>query len=227
MYEVVRSFQCENSSKFGDPLSPDKKSDETIKLITMVTSLLSLIGAVLIIISHLVINNANTTSRLILAHLSAANFFATSGNWVGLWFNYRHFPGPSSEFCNFCVAQASVSNIGLNASTFWTVSLIIHYYFVLAYRKTYRGRSAIYGYLCISWFIALLLSCWLLFDHWLGYRTRSSIPYCTIRLDNTGRSSLNGFGVILGSDSWFVLSFIGIALFYLGVRYERFQKVRY
>jgi len=225
MYEVVRSFQCENSSKFGDPLSPDHRSDEIIKIVTIATSVLSLVGAVLIIIFHLIINEANNTSRLILAHLSVANFFATSWNWIGLWFNYRHFPASSSHFCDFCVAQASLSNIGLNLSTFWTICLMIHYYFLLAYYKTYSGHSAFYGYLTASWIIALLLSIWLLFDHWMGYRSSSSIPYCTIRLDNTGRSSRNGMGIILGSDCWLVLSFVGILLFYLGMKFERFRKV--
>lgn len=225
MYEVVRSFQCENSSKFGDQFSPDHKSDETIKTVTIVTSLLSLIGAVLIIIFHLIIIEANTASRRILAHLSVANFFATSWNWIGLWFNYNHYPGPSSNFCGFCVTQALFSNIGLNLSTFWTIYFMVHYYFLLAFHRTYSGRSAFCGYFSVFWIVALLLSSWLLFDHWLGYRSDSSIPYCTIRLDNTGKSSRNGMGIILGSDGWFVLSSIGILLFYLGVKYEKFRKV--
>ena len=211
----------------GDQFSPYHKSDETIKVVTMVTALLSLIGADLIIVCHLIISEANTTGRLILAHLSAANFFATACNWIGLWFNYKHFPGPSSDFCDFCVAQASLSNVGLNSSTFWTISLSIHYYVSLVFHRNYSARSIFYGYFCVTWMISLLLSAWLLFDHWLGYRTGVSIPYCTIRLDNTGKSSRNGLGILLGSDCWTVLSFIAILLSYLGVRYERFRMVSF
>ena len=211
MYEVVRPFQCENSSKLGDPFSPDHNSDETIRVVTIVTSVLSLIGAVLIIVSHLILTEGSTTSRLILAHLSIANCFATSWNWIGLWFNYKHYPGLSSSFCAFCVAQASLSNVGQNSSTFWTVVLIMHYYFLLAFHRNYSARSAFYCYLCASWIVSVLLSIWLLFDHWLGYRTGLSIPYCTIRLDNTGKSSRDALGIILGSDGWSVLSFIAVS----------------
>lgn len=227
MYEVVRSFQCENSSELGDPFSPDYNSDETIRVITIITSVISLVGAVLIIVSHLIHTEGNTISRKILAHLSIANFFAISWNWIGLWFNYKHYPGLSSSFCAFCVAQASLSNVGQNSSTFWTVVLIMHYYFLLAFHRNYSARSAFYCYLCAIWIVSVLLSIWLLFDHWLGYRTGLSIPYCTIRLDNTGKGSRNTLGIILGSDGWSVLSFIAVLLFYLGVKYERFRKVSF
>ena len=228
MYELVRSFQCENSSWFGDKLSADYKSDETIKLVAIITSLLSLIGAVAIVVSHLIITEGSSTSRRMLAHLSVANFFATACNWVGLWFNYKHFPGPLCTFCDFCVTQAALSNIGLNSSTFWTVSLMIHYYFSLAFHRNYSGRSAFYFYFCLCWIISFLLSIWLLFDHWLGYRPGLSIPYCTIRLDNTGKSSRNdGLGVILGNDCWTVLCSIVILLLYLGVRHEKFRMVSF
>ena len=228
MYEVVRSFQCENSSWLGDEFSPDHKTDETIKLVTIVTSVLSLIGAVVIIVSHLIIIEGNTTSRLMLAHLSAANFFATACNWIGLWFNYKHFPGPTYRFCDFCVTQAALSNIGLNSSTFWTISFMMHFYFSLSFYNNYSGRSAFYGYLSLCWIISLLLSMWLLFDHWLGYRGGLSIPYCTIRLDNTGKNSRNdGLGIMLGNDCWTMLCSVGILLFYLGVKYEKFRKVSF
>ena len=226
MYELVRSFQCKNSSKLGDPFSPDRHSDEIVRAVTIITSVLSLVGAVFIVLSHLIHKEANTTSRRILAHLSIANFFATSWNWIGLWFNYKHFPGPSSLFCTFCVAQASLSNVGLNASTFWTMALIIHYYSLLAFHSNFSARSAFYGYFSVSWIISILLSTWLLFDHWLGYRTGLSIPYCTIRLNNAANSSKNSLGIILGSDGWSMFAFIAVLLLYVGLRYERFRQVR-
>lgn len=191
----------------------------------MVTSLLSLIGAALIIIFHQIIIEGSNTSRLILTHLSIANFFATSWNWIGLWFNYKHFPGPSSDFCGFCVAQASFSNIGINSSTFWTISLIMHYYLLLACQRSHTVPSVIYSYFFTCWMISLLLSGWLLFDHWLGYRAGLSIPYCTIRLDDNGNSSRNGLGVLLGNDCWTALCIISVLLFYLGIQYEKFRTV--
>ena len=223
MYELVRSFQCENSSKLGEPFSPDRHSDEIVRVVTIITSVLSLVGAVFIVLSHLILKEADTTSRRILAHLSVANFFATSWNWIGLWLNYKHFPG---HFCTFCVAQASLSNVGLNASTFLTMALIIHYYSLLVFHRKYSARSAFYGYFSVSWIISILLSTWLLFDHWFGYRAGLSIPYCTIRLDNAANSSRSSLGIILGSDSWSMLAFIAILMLYLGLKYEGFRKVR-
>lgn len=228
-YEVVRSFQCENRSNVDGPFlsdDPDHETDEAIiKVITIVTLALSLTGAALIIVFHLVIIEANTTGRSILAHLSLANSFAGAWNWIGLWFDYKHFPGPSSDFCEFCVAQASLSNVGLNSSTFWTIFLAMHYYLLEIFQERYSRRLALYGYLCASWIISCLLSIWLLLDHWYGNRMDLSLPYCTIRLDNTGKSSRDGLGIILGSDGWSMLAFASILLFYLGVKYERFRKV--
>jgi len=222
MYEVVRTFQCENSSTYGD-----LSSDDTIKIVAMATMLLSLLGSTLIVLAHLLITDGNSSSRLILVHLSVANFLSTSWNWLGLWFSYKHYPGPQSEYCAFCVAQASLSITGLNLSTFWCFIFILHYYLALAWHKMYNGRAAIYGYFATSWIVSLILTSWLLFDHWLGYRPDVSIPYCTIRLQNVRKlSTIDGLGLMLGGDCWLILSCIAIVLLYLGVKYQLFRKVR-
>jgi len=222
MYEVVRAFQCENSSTYGD-----SSSDDTIKIVAMAATLLSLLGSTLIVLIHLLISDGNSSSRLILVHLSLANFLSTSWNWLGLWFNYKHYPGPQSEYCSFCVAQASLSISGLNSSAFWCFIFMLHYYLTLSWHKNYDGRTALYGYFATSWIITLMLTSWLLFDHWLGYRPGVSIPYCTIRLQNVRRlSTIDGLGLILGGDCWLILSCIAIVLLYLGVKYQLFRKVR-
>ena len=221
MYEVVKTFQCENSSTFGDG-----SSDHTIKIATMAATLLSLLGSMLIIVVHLLLTNtASPTGRLLLVHLSLANFLSSSWNWLGLWLDYKHYPGPQSDYCTFCVAQAALSTTGLNLSAFWCFVFMLHYYLALSWHKNYHGRAAIYGYFVTLLVISLMLTSWLLFDHWFGYRYGVSIPYCTIRLQNVRVGNKDGIGLMLGNDCWLILSCVAIILLYFGVKCQLFRKV--
>ena len=102
---------------------------------TAVVSILSIIGAMVIIMSYAANVDLRTSGRKLLVYLSFADMFTAVGNLMGiLWYIYKHALEDSAcvLLCKFHGGLTIFSSI---SSFFWTVIIALHLYLCIVLNK--------------------------------------------------------------------------------------------
>ena len=106
-----------------------------IKVTAGITSILSILGASLIIFTYIAFRNLRTTARQLLVTLSVADIIVATSHFVGLFTNFERFIHEyNNETWNtsttdpLCISQAAFSVFGTLAS--FLLSLAIGVYLV-------------------------------------------------------------------------------------------------
>ena len=137
-----------------------------IRVVVGLVSSLSMIGALLIILSYLCIPSIRTKAREILVHLSIADFGVACANFIGV---VKHF-GQSLDDCttaschhnqHLCIAQAFFAGFSTIASILWTLSLSVYIYFLVVQGHSKIHAKVVYFCYVFCWGMALLVSLWL------------------------------------------------------------------
>ena len=150
------------------------------------TCCLSMLGALLIIISYFLIRDIRTKSRQILVHLSIADFGVSCSNFIGVsvYFDQyiRHCPeyvrAPrrrpyevadrvnSALSCGalqgLCKAQAFFAGFSTLASVLWTVCLAVYIYCLVVHSSKKVHHKVVYISYLLCWGVPLLISIWLI-----------------------------------------------------------------
>ena len=119
------SVYCTNGTLIGVPAS--------VRAVVGVTCILSMAGALLIILSYILIKEIRTTTRKILLHLSIMDFTVAAGNSIGVFINFdRYFfdstDNISAQVHGACEAQAFFSMYGTISSILWTNCMAVYIY---------------------------------------------------------------------------------------------------
>ena len=77
------SVYCVNGTLTGVPAS--------VRAVVGITCILSMAGALLIILSYILIKEIRTTTRKILLHLSIMDFMVAAGNGIGTFINFDKY----------------------------------------------------------------------------------------------------------------------------------------
>ena len=197
---LVRDSQCASYvTGFGS------QSVETALFIVQGTvTFMSVVGSVLLILSHVLLKPLHTKSRILITHLAVANFLQAFPNFLAVFMDFRtrfklNNTGNITEaacsetsqvldhnanvYCNLCVYQGFTSLIGAVATIFWTVCVCIHYFILVSYQNTKLASQVAYIYYVIAWLAPLGICLWLLFHNWLGFEPTYSTVNCGIRTD--------------------------------------------
>lgn len=128
--------------------------------------LLSMIGALLIILSYICIPQIRTRARLILVHLSVADFGVACSNFIGLTVYFDRFIERCEHSCttinNLCTAQAFFAGYSTLASILWTLLLAVYIYCLVVHSQRRLLVGVIYVGCVLCWGIPLLVLVWLL-----------------------------------------------------------------
>ena len=156
-----------------------------IRVVVGITCSLSMLGALLIILSYLCIKEIRTKSRQILVHLSVADFGVACANFIGVCVYFdqyiRHCPlessvmnhtdiivtngvnthTPCAVLLQLCKTQAFVAAYSTLASVLWTLSLAVYIYCLVFYTSRKVHFRVVYVAYFFCWGIPLLVSLWL------------------------------------------------------------------
>lgn len=155
-----------NASNETDPLE-DKRT--WLRGVVAAVSLLSMIGAVLIILSYICISSIRTKSREILVHLSVADFGVGCGNFIGIIVNFDHYiktcryheHASCDDLKNLCAAQAFFAGYSTIASILWTLALSVYIYLLVVHGHRKLHSKIVYFFYVFCWGMPLLISLWL------------------------------------------------------------------
>ena len=150
---------------------PLEEKARWLRAVVGVVSLLSMIGAVLIILSFVCISSLRTKSRQILFNLSLADFGVACANFIGIVVDFdryiRSCESPDSSSCHpymrLCTAQAFFAGFSTIASILWTLALSVYIYTLVVHEGRKLHTRILYFCYVFCWGVPLLVSLWLVF----------------------------------------------------------------
>lgn len=191
-----------------------------LRVVVAVVSLLSMIGAVLIILSYICISSVRTKVREILVHLSVADFGVACANFIGVTVDFDHYikscynsDGVSCvNLMNLCMTQAFFAGFSTIASILWTLALSVYIYLLVVHGKLHS--KVVYFCYVFCWGMPLLISLWLVLTGRLGHTAHGGSGWCSLKVEQEKRSTAILI-TILGNDLWIYLTVVVVTLLYL------------
>lgn len=164
------------SQPFRNVSDPFTHKDVALRVVVALTCALSMIGALLIILSYIFLKNIRTKTRQIIAHLSIADFGVACANFIGatVYFdsyilkcrdsgNNMSLGIPCGAVENLCTAQAFFANYFTIVSVLWTLSLSVYIHCLVVHSGMMRTHTmVVYFSYCFCWGMPLVISVWLL-----------------------------------------------------------------
>ena len=203
---------CTNGTLIGVPPS--------VRAVVGVTCILSMAGALLIILSYILIKEIRTTTRKILLHLSIMDFMVAAGNAIGVFINFDQYfsnlTPVSSQVHGACQAQAFFSTYGTHSSILWTNCMAIYIY--LHVMQLPKVAWSVYVFYVLNYGLPLIISIWFLETGKFGYSPYGGSGWCSV-IDfdiKTGQTHL--FVIIFANDIWVYLTMIVVPLIYISLK---------
>ena len=154
---------CTNGTLIGVPAS--------VRAVVGVTCILSMAGALLIILSYILIKEIRTTTRKILLHLSIMDFTVAAGNSIGVFINFDQYfinsTNISAQVLGACEAQEFFSEYGTISSILWTNSMAVYIY--LHVMQLPKVTWSMYVFYVLNYGLPLIVSLWFLSTGKFGY----------------------------------------------------------
>ena len=204
-----------------------------VRLIVGVTCFLSIVGAILIILSYVCFKNLRTRAREVLFHLSLMDLGVAAANFIGdiVYFDqFYHINGtnsyghsviiyPSKAVQNLCITQSFFGVYFTLGSILWTISLAVYLYFLLVHRDSHHAKYFLWFSYITCWGAPVFVTMWLVLTHRLGYSPYNSSGWCALVVVNPATHSRDYYAVVIGYDLWIYLAMILVPVMYLSVRW--------
>ena len=153
---------------------PFTKKDVALRVVVALTCSLSMLGALLIILSYICLKSIRTKTRQIIVHLSVADLGTACANFIGATVNFDHYilkckdsgnntyPGISCSVVeNLCTAQAFFANYFTVVSILWTLSLSVYIHCLVVHSGLRTHKMVVYFSYVFCWGMPLVVSVWL------------------------------------------------------------------
>lgn len=135
---------------------------DSVVILTTISSVLSVVGAITIFLSYLVVREARNSTRLLLVHVTVADLITCVGTFVG---SIRYFLRNEDDYIikektlainctgtdNVCLVQSFVNTFSAMASFFWTAIIMLHILMTLHKMEDWTNRWKIVAFNIISW----------------------------------------------------------------------------
>jgi len=167
----------------------------------IVTCILSILGSLCIILTHLLVREMRTTIRTLLTQVAVMNLTSSTANMVGLLI-YDGSSDVQEPGGGVCKIQAFLTVYGTIGSVLWTLGLAVYLYFRIVSCDDHVIKWVVRVLYVACYTLPLYVSLWLLLEKWLGYSLRSPTHkgWCTI----IGDADI--LIILLGDDVWISLS---------------------
>lgn len=145
-----------------------------IRLVVAFTCSLSMLGALLIVLSYICLKSIRTKTRQIIAHLSVADFGSACANFIGATVYFdpyitkcidnsnNTYPGiPCGVVENLCTTQAFFAGYFTLASVLWTLSLSVYIHCLVVHSGLGTHTMVVYFSYFFCWGMPLVITVWL------------------------------------------------------------------
>ena len=169
----------------------------TLKVLSGITCLLSILGAGLIIATYIAFGDLRTVARQLLVNLSLADITVAASHFVGLAaLRVENYETPynsdgsgegvgnySTEQDTLCKVQGGFTMFGTLASFLWTLALGFYMLMVIVLKRTDVTRYLVFLYYPVCWGVPLTLTLWfgLVKPTYLGFGEGADIGIIAIR----------------------------------------------
>ena len=150
-----------------------------IKVTAGVTSILSFLGASLIIFTYIAFRNLRTTARQLLVSLSIADIIVATSHFVGLFANFERFiyndTWKTSATDPLCITQAAFSMFGTLASFLLSMAIGVYLVGILVWKKPRIWKKLLPIFYIICWGIPVILVIPNFVEHLYGFTVGANI----------------------------------------------------
>ena len=200
----------------------------SVRVVVAVTCVLSMIGALLIVLSYFLIRDIRTKAREILVHLSLMDFMAACANFIGVVANLADSVKADPQDVvanNLCIAQASFAMYGTESSVLWTICLAVYVFLRILLENSKVARRSVYGFYVVCYGVPLIMTLWFSLTDKLGVDLYSGSGWCSLKVyDGHHRYQLNP---IFGNDIWIYLTIILVPLIFISLHFYLRYQVRH
>lgn len=209
---------------------------DSVVILTTISSVLSVVGAITIFLSYLVVSEARNSTRLLLVHVTVADLITCVGTFVG---SIRYFLRNEDDYIvkektlainctgtdNVCLVQSFVNTFSAMASFFWTAIIMLHILMTLHKMEDWTNRWKIVAFNILSWGIPLAITIAAAAEGALGEDfSISTGPWCWIKGCLSPTTVIMWMSVT--GKFWEVLTYLVSMLFYLGSKYLIWRRTR-
>lgn len=174
------------------------------RTLVVLTSALSLLGAIVIIVTYYAWKDMQSTSRKILVYISGADCVVVSSFMFGAFL-------PPNTNSPACTAQSLLYTTANLCSIFWTTFMAVFLYISVARKKPKLADIMFYMFHAIGWGVPVLIACIALQAGVLGNdRDIYSSAWCWIKVHEDNYI----MWMLVTGKAWEVLVFILILIFY-------------
>lgn len=134
---------------------------DSVVILTTISSVLSVFGAITIFLSYFVVREARNFTRLLLMHVTVADLITCVGTFVG---SIRYFLRNEDDYIikektsinctgtdNVCLVQSFVNTFSAMASFFWTAIIMLHILMTLHKMEEWTNSCKIIVFNIMSW----------------------------------------------------------------------------
>lgn len=193
-----------------------------------ITCILSIAGSMLIILSYVLFRDLRTKARLILVHISLADFGVAVANLFGIAYQFDRFYQPygnasSQSVDTLCKAQAFVAHFSTISSVLWTMTLAAHMYNVvmkLSHEANKENKWFVPVSCIICYGFSSFVNVWMICTNKLGFSPHDTYGWCgTIMHAGVEDRSIDYMSLVFGYYLWIFLTFAFIIVIYLALHF--------
>ena len=165
-------------------------------------TLLSVVGVLMILYTHIAFRRYRSKAREIIVHISLMDLTVALANFIGIVVDfesmlYPYFDGgtydvlhpvhdlPTSKYRainSLCITQAAFAVYGTICSVLWTASLVVYFYFTILGDNAKITKRIYYSFYVICYGLPALVVIWLGTTGKIGYihqldRSLHSLPW--------------------------------------------------
>ena len=190
------------------------------KILSTTAGSLSILGALIIIITFVMWPDLRTNSRRMIVFISIGDFFVAITNIIGL---YNH--EKSSVADNMCKGQATLNIAAVLSSFFWTVYLSCYFYLTICKKISVEAEARLLWLChCTAWGIPLVLAAIALGVGAVGNsKDFVSSGWCWIKKDQDWWSMV--LWMFIAGKGWEISAYIAITVFYALVKLQIRREV--
>ena len=197
----------------------------SVRAVVGITCVLSMIGAVLIILSYILIKDTRTKPREILLNLSLMDFIVAAANLIGILINFDNFLRPDipkpqhySALNNICKVQASFAMYATISSILWTNCIAVYIFFHILYEGRFKTFWAMVSFYVLSYGLPLILMLWFVFTNKLGYSPYGSSGWCSVVVYDDMTGERHPLALVFANDIWFYLTITLVPVIFIALK---------
>ncbi|XP_062594281.1 G-protein coupled receptor 157-like [Saccostrea cucullata] len=206
----------------------------SVLICTIVSSSLSIFGAVLIFVTYCIVTVAKNQTRRLLVYLTIADLLTAVGNLMGA---VRYTLRDESEYINkrdqmavnctntdqICVIQSSITTFSSLASFFWTNIIMVHILMTLISQREWSRFFIKVLYHLVSWGVPLVITFLAASMQALGEDfSISSGPWCWIK--GCLKPGEVIFWMTFTGKGWEILTYFLTMTFYILMKFYMIKK---